>query len=134
MARTYLATRVEPTVAEQIDKMAKANGITRSQMMEELLVLALGQQEAELSSTFLMPRLEGILSELFQRHLGDLRLLMMQSAIESSVASRLTLFKYRKDNGYDDNQLASLRDQAYKSALRSVRQKGVEVQEDTSGE
>lgn len=120
-----LSARVDDTLAEQIDKLAASNGITRSRMIEELLVLALGQQETELASTFLMPRLEGILTNLFDRHLGDLRLLMVHAAVESTIASRLTLFKYKEDNGYGMSQLSNLRDQAYKAAVKSLRRKGV---------
>ncbi|GHF60788.1 hypothetical protein GCM10017781_41310 [Deinococcus metalli] len=113
--------------------MAVSNGITRSQMVEELLVLALGQQETELASTFLMPRLEGILTGLFDRHLRDLRLVMVHAAVESNIASRLTLFKYKEDNGYDVNQLSGLRDHAYKTAVKNLRRKGVR-EEDLSDE
>ncbi|PNY79280.1 hypothetical protein CVO96_20425 [Deinococcus koreensis] len=112
-------------MCEAIDKLASANGLKRSAMVEELLVLALGQQETELASTFLMPRLEGILTGLFDRHLRDLRLVMVHAALESSIASRLTLFKYKEDNGYDVHQLSSLRDQAYKAATRNLGRKGV---------
>lgn len=94
-------------------------------MIEELLVLALEQQETELASTFLMPRLEGILTGLFDRHLRDLRLVMVHAALESSIASRLALFKYKEDNGYDVTQLSNLRNQAYKVAGKSLRRKGV---------
>lgn len=125
MARVHVTARLEPAVVEQIEKLAKANDMTRSQMVEELLVLALGQQETELASTFLMPRLEGILTTLFDRHLGDLRLVMVHAAMESTIASRLALFKYREDNGYDVTQLSGLRDQAYKAAGKSLRRKGV---------
>ncbi|WP_281416418.1 ribbon-helix-helix protein, CopG family [Deinococcus aestuarii] len=125
MTRVHVGSRVEEAVAEQIDQMAKSNGISRSQMIEELLVLALGQQETELASTFLMPRLEGILTTLFDRHLGDLRLVMVHAALESTIASRLALFKYREDNGYDVAQLSGLRDQAYRAAGKSLRRKGV---------
>ena len=72
-----------------------------------------------------MPRLEGILTNLFDRHLGDLRLLMVHAAVESTIASRLTLFKYKEDNGYGMSQLSNLRDQAYKAAVKSLRRKGV---------
>lgn len=120
-----LSTRVDDALAEQVDKLAASNRISRSRMIEELLVLALGQQETELASTFLMPRLEGILTTLFDRHLGDLRLVMVHAALESTIASRLTLFKYREDNGYDVTQLSGLRDQAYKAAGKSLRRKGV---------
>ena len=125
MGTVTLSARVDDTLAEQIDKLAASNGITRSRMIEELLVLALGQQETELASTFLMPRLEGILTNLFDRHLGDLRLLMVHAAVESTIASRLTLFKYKEDNGYGMSQLSNLRDQAYKAAVKSLRRKGV---------
>lgn len=120
-----LSARVDDTLAEQVDRLAASNGISRSRMIEELLVLALGQQETELASTFLMPRLEGILTGLFDRHLRDLRLVMVHAAVESNIASRLTLFKYKEDNGYDVNQLSGLRDQAYKTAVKNLRRKGV---------
>lgn len=133
MARVHVSTRIEPVLCDQIDKLAASNKITRSQMIEELLVLALGQQETELASTFLMPRLEGILTGLFDRHLRDLRLVMVHAAVESNIASRLTLFKYKEDNGYDVGQLSGLRDQAYKTAVKSLRRKGVS-DEDLSDE
>ncbi len=119
-----VGARVEPAVAEQIEKMAASNKVSKSQLVEELLVLALGQQETELASTFLLPRLEGILTGLFDRHLRELRLLMVHAALESSIASRLTLFKYKEDNGYDMAQLSGLRDQAYRAAGKSLRRKG----------
>lgn len=125
MGTVTLSARVDDTLAEQVDRLAASNGISRSRMIEELLVLALGQQETELASTFLMPRLEGILTNLFDRHLGDLRLLMVHAAVESTIASRLTLFKYKEDNGYGMSQLSNLRDQAYKAAVKSLRRKGV---------
>jgi hypothetical protein len=126
MARIHVTSRLLPEIAAQVEKMAQTNGITRSQMIEELLVLALGQQEAELASTFLMPRLEGILVNLFTRHLGDLRLLMVHAALESTIASRLALYKYRADNEFDQEQLSALRDQAYKTALKSLKRKGIQ--------
>jgi Ribbon-helix-helix protein, copG family len=128
MAKQIITTRLEPVLVEQVDAMARSNGVSRTQMIEELLLIALEHQESELASSFLMPRLETLLAKLLDRHLWNLRPLMVHAAVESSVASRLIMYKFKQDNGLNSTQLYSLRDQAYQTAMKSLRRKGVELE------
>lgn len=65
MAKKTVTTRLDPVLVEQLDKIAQANKITRTQVIEELLLQSLEHQDEELASTFLLPRIESVLVKLF---------------------------------------------------------------------
>lgn len=129
MAKKTVTTRLDPVLVEQLDKIAQANKITRTQVIEELLLQSLEHQDEELASTFLLPRIESVLVKLFDQHLWSLRNVMIHSAVEASVSSRLNLLKFAADNGYSGDQLNELRNQAYKQAVRRLRKRGVQEDE-----
>ena len=134
MAKQPVTARLEPVLIEQLDKIAEANKITRTQVIEELLLQSLEHQDEELASTFLLPRLEQILITLFDKHLWSLRSLMVLSATESTVASRLNLLKFAADNNYSGDQLNELRNQAYRQAVKRVKRRGVQDDELTDSD
>lgn len=129
MSRQQVTIRLDAALVEQLDKIAKANRITRTDVIEELLVHQLAHQDEELASTFLLPRVEQVLIGLFDKHLWSLRTLLIQAAVESTVASRLGLLKFAADNGYTKDQLGELRNQAYRLAVNRVKKKGVTDEE-----
>lgn len=125
MAKQNVTVRLDPALIGQLDKMAKANSITRTDVIEELLMHQLEHQDEELASTFLLPRVEQVLIGLFDKHLWSLRTLLIQATVESTVSSRLGLLKFAADNGYTKDQLSELRNQAYRLAVNRVKKKGV---------
>ena len=125
MARQSVTIRLEPVLVEQIEKIASANRITRTQAIEELLIHSLENQDEELASSFLLPRLETILVSLFERHLWNLRSMMVQAATEATISSRLSLLKFAADNDYSSDQLSELRNQAFRQAVLRLRKRGV---------
>lgn len=129
MAKQNVTVRLDPALIGQLDKMAKANNITRTDVIEELLMHQLEHQDEELASTFLLPRVEQVLIGLFDKHLWSLRTLLIQATVESTVASRLGLLKFAADNGYTKDQLSELRNQAYRLSVNRVRKKGVTDEE-----
>jgi hypothetical protein len=128
--RQSVTVRLESALVDQLDKIAKANdNISRTAVVEELLLRALEHQDEELASTFLLPRVEKVLVELFDRHLWSLRTVLIQGTVEASVAAHLGLVKFAADNGYGKDQLSELRNQAYKRAVSRLRKKGVQEDE-----
>ena len=125
MTKQNVTVRLDPALVAQLDKVARANKITRTDVVEELLMHQLEHQDEELASTFLLPRVEKVLVELFDRHLWSLRTVMITSAVEATVSSRLNLLKYAADNGYSGDQLNQLRNDAYHRAVQRLRKKGV---------
>lgn len=128
-AKQNVTVRLEPLLVQQLDKIAKANKITRTTVIEEMLVHQLEHQDEELASTFLLPRVEKVLVELFDRHLWSLRTVLIQGTLESTIAAHLGLVKFAADNGYGKDQLSELRNQAYKRAVTRLRKKGVQEDE-----
>lgn len=124
-----MTVRLEPALVAQLDKLAQANKITRTEVIEELLVHQLEHQDEELASTFLLPRVEQVLVQLFDQHLWSLRTLLIQATVESTVSSRLGLLKFAADNQYSKDQLSELRNQAYRLAVGRVKKKGVTEEE-----
>lgn len=128
-SRQNVTVRLEPALVGQLDRMAKANKITRTAVIEELLLHSLEHQDEELASTFLLPRVEKVLVDLFDKHLWSLRTVLIQATVESTVGSRLSLLKFAADNGYSKDQLSELRNQAYRLAVARLRKKGVQDEE-----
>lgn len=129
MTTQQVTIRLDSALVEQLDKIAKANKITRTSVIEELLMHQLEHQDEELASTFLLPRVEEVLIGLFDKHLWSLRTLLIQATVESTVSSRLGLLKFAADNGYTKDQLSELRNQAYRLAVNRVKKKGVSEEE-----
>lgn len=125
MTTRQITVRLDTALIDQLDKVAAANKITRTAVVEEMLVQQLGHQDEELASTFLLPRVEQVLVELFDRHLWSLRALLIQATVEATVGSRLGLLKFAADNDYSKDQLKELRNQAYRLAVGRIRKKGV---------
>ena len=129
MSRRPVTIRLDVALVAQLDKIAKANEITRTDVIEEMLMHQLEHQDEELASTFLLPRVEQVLVELFHKHLWSLRTLLVQATVESTVSSRLGLLKFAADNGYTKDQVSELRNQAYRMAVGRVKRKGVTDEE-----
>lgn len=134
MAKKFVGFRLDSAVLERLDAIALANKVTRTDVIEELLLHSLEHQDEELASTFLLPRVEAVLTQLFDRHLWSLRSVLVQAAVESTVSSRLGLLKFAADNGYAKDQLSELRNQAYQAAVRRLKRKGVMDEEVTEFE
>ncbi len=129
MSSQQVTIRLDSALVGQLDKIAQANKMTRTDVIEELLMHQLEHQDEELASTFLLPRVEQVLIGLFDKHLWSLRNLLIQATVESTVSSRLGLLKFAADNGYTKDQLGELRSQAYRLAVGRVKKKGVTEEE-----
>ncbi|CAM3306397.1 Ribbon-helix-helix protein CopG domain-containing protein [Deinococcus saxicola] len=129
MSSQQVTIRLDTALVGQLDKIAQANKITRTDVIEELLMHQLEHQDEELASTFLLPRVEQVLIGLFDKHLWSLRTLLIQATVESTVASRLGLLKFAADNGYTKDQLSELRNQTYRLSVNRVKKKGVTEEE-----
>ena len=128
-SRQPVTVRLEEALVAQLDKIAKANDISRTAVIEEMLLHQLEQQDEELASTFLLPRVEKVLVDLFDRHLWSLRTVLIQGTIEASVAAHLGLVKFAADNGYTKGQLSEQRKQAFRRATTRLKRKGVQDDE-----
>ena len=129
MTRVKVQSRISPDIYVALERLAKANDLTVSAVIEELLVQALREQESELAASFLMPKLEDMLNGLMKKHVDRLAKLMARAAIESTIAAKLTLEQYEMlDRRYTGDVKKQLRADAWQEAFGSLKRNTAEAE------
>ncbi|GEM49915.1 hypothetical protein [Deinococcus cellulosilyticus] len=123
MKKQHVGARVDPNVREKIEKIAQANKLSVSTVVEELLIRALDDQESELAATFLIPKMVTIVDQAMYKHFNRMANLMVRTAMESSISAQMLQEIAQKDLGMSRDEVKGLRNEMWGRAASSLKRK-----------
>lgn len=95
MRRPKVQSRVSQDVKLAIEKLMEKTGLSESALVEELLVQALSEQDTELATTFLVPKLEAMMDKAMDQYFQRTSKLQARAALQATMNTQLLLAMYQ---------------------------------------
>lgn len=105
----------------RIRDLARAQNLSVSRMMDELLEQALAEVDSELATTFLVPKLERVIADALERSLSDFRSLQARSAREAMIAADTSVNVLGRLLGFTPQDVAAYREEMWQRSYLSLR-------------
>ncbi|MXV21661.1 hypothetical protein, partial [Deinococcus xianganensis] len=95
MRRPKVQSRVSQDVKLAIENLMEKTGLSESALVEELLVQALSEQDTELATTFLVPKLEAMMDKAMDQYFQRTSKLQARAALQATMNTQLLLAMYQ---------------------------------------